>query len=127
MMTESCKQYFYYDKSDSLITYIDFNIQDEIVNYYNVNDNELTKINNFSYKEKSKLYKQQQKTKILFAEDISLNHMNFYGESRVVATKKNSNKFIDSPDAVANIHLNNNFVESFSIKANLLEDWMDKL
>lgn len=118
------KSIFIYDKDDELTSYAELNKKSsEVVNQYFLKDRELTKSNTFMYGKS----KETTKTKILFSEDCSLFYLNLDGESICRAVRKNSNS-IAPPDEVSRVSLiDEKRLDSFSIKKNLIADWLKLL
>lgn len=126
-MNQNCKSVFLYDKEDNLITFSEINSEGELINYYDLKDRKLKKLNTHSYKEKGKNYTERNRAIIVFEEDASLFHTFIDGESRVVAQKKNATLgTIPKPQSKL-YSLNEDNIESFTINPNLVQNWLKKL
>ena len=119
---------FLYNKQGELITYAELDTEGSLVNYYNINDNILTKLNINRYKEKNKLYTDIVKTKTEFDEDCMLFHMFFDKNDSYCKVVKKGSKRIEYPNIISTVHsYNNDFIESFSINSSLLQSWAKKI
>jgi len=126
-MTQRYKSVFKYNKHNELITYVDVTHEGDLINYYHISGKELTKLNVCYYKENNKVYKDVNKAKIIFFEDCALHHMFEDGDSRVVAIKRNQNRF-ETPEVVSRIYSHNNeCIEGFTINRDLIQEWLKKL
>lgn len=121
---KNCKSIFVYDKESELISYVEIDKDDnKIINQYFTKGKELTKSNIFTYGKK----KEQTNTKIIFDEDCSLFFLNLDGESFCKAIKKNSNSMVP-PSEISRISIiDNKKSDFFTIKKNLIEDWLKLL
>lgn len=121
---KNCKSIFVYDKESELISYVEIDKgNNKIVNQYFAKGKELTKSNIFTYGKK----KEQTNTKITFNEDCSLFFLNLDGESFCRATKRNSSS-ISPPSEISRISIiDNKKSDFFTIKKNLIEDWLKLL
>lgn len=98
--------------------------KNKLVGYYFAEGKQLTKINI----QKDKKTLRTKRTVVVFDEDIKLHHMfiDEYG-SRVVANKRNS-KRIESPNIENRIEsIDNDQFTRFTVKADILNSWLDKL
>jgi hypothetical protein len=126
-MNQNCKSVFLYDKEDNLITFSEINNEGELINYYDLKDRKLQKLNTHSYKEKGKNYIERNRAIVVFEEDCSLFHTFIDGESRVVAQKKNA-PLGSIPKSQSKLYsLNEDNIESFTINPNLVQNWLKKL
>lgn len=127
-MNQNYKNIFIYNKKNELTTYVDLDENNKVVNYYNLLNRELTKINICEYNEKNKTHIDIKKAKILFSEDCVLHHMFLDGDSRVVANKSNSNGRLISPKVVSRVYsYNDNDMDGTTIQNSLVQDWLKKL
>jgi hypothetical protein len=118
---------FLYNKQNELVTYVDFNIEGELISFYNLSDNILTRFNFYSSIEKNKTYEDIQKAKITFAGDCKIFHMFEDGESYCKVIKKDSYK-LESPPVLSRICLTGeNQFEGYTINQNLIQEWLKKL
>jgi hypothetical protein len=119
---------FLYNKQDELITYAELDSNGSLANYYNINDNILTKLNINRYKEKNKLYTDIVKTKTEFDGDCMLFHMFFDKDDSYCKVVKKGSKRIEYPNVISTVHsYNNDFIESFTINPSFLQDWAKKM
>lgn len=126
---QNCKRnIFLYNKEGQLMTYVDLNEKGDATNYLSLSGNVLTRFHISSVKEKNKIYTDIDKTKIVYDEDCKLFHMFFDADdSYCRAVKKSSNR-IEPPNIVSITHLHNeDNIESFTVKPNLVQDWVKKL
>lgn len=127
LLTHSKKNIFLYNKRNELITYVDLDDNRNILSYYNLQDNTLTKYNISKFLEKNKWKTDIKKAKIVFDEECKLFHMFDGDESYCKAIKKNSLK-IDSPLALSKIYSHNNEqLEGYTVKPSMIQDWLKKL
>ncbi len=126
-MNQNCKSIFLYDKEDHLITFSEINNEGELINYYDLKDRKLQKLNTNSYKEKGKNFVERNRAIVVFEDECSLFHTFIDGESRVVAQKKNA-PLGTIPKSQSKIYsLNEDKIEGFTINPNLVQNWLKKL
>lgn len=128
-MKQSCnKNIFLYNKNNELITYVDLDDKKNIIAYYELSNNILTKFNIDFFNERNKKYKIIRKAIITFGEKCKLFHMFLdQNESYCKVIKKESSK-LDSPIVLSNIYSHNtHFIERYTIKPNLIQGWLEKL
>jgi len=119
---KSYKDIFIYNNEDELISYVELD-NNEIAHQYLLKNRELTKCNIFLNNKKKEI----NKVKILFNEDCSLRHFILDGEAICRVVRKNSHS-ISPPNEEARITLKDNKkIDFFSIKKNLIEDWLKLL
>lgn len=119
---------FLYNKQDELITYVEIDSKGSLANYYNVDNNKLTKVNINKYKEKNKSFVDIIKTISMFEEKCMLFHMFFDKDDSYCKAIKTISKRIEYPKIVSTIHsYNKDFIESFTVKPSLIEIWSKKL
>lgn len=119
---------FLYNKQDELITYAEIDSNGSLANYYNVDDNKLTKVNVNKYKEKNKNYTDIIKTITTFEEKCMLFHMFFDKDDSYCKAIRTSSNRIEYPKVISTIHsYNKDFIESFTVKPSLIENWSKKL
>ncbi len=118
------KSIFVYDKDGDLTSYAEIDKNDNsVVNQYFVKGKELTKSNIFTYGKK----KEKTDTKILYDEECALFFINLDGESFCRVTKKKSHS-ISPPNEISRISISDEKkAELFTIKKNLVEDWIKLL
>jgi hypothetical protein len=125
-MNQNCKSVFLYNENDELITFVDITEDNKIVNFYDLRNRKLIKINKNQYFEYGKEYTETNRAIIVFSEDSSLFHTFLDGESRVVAQKSNSHSR-EQPTIISKIHnTNNDNTESFTINKDLVNTWLKK-
>lgn len=126
METKKCHSFFFYNKDNELIKYVDLNEFGEIENYYKLDGRTLTKINKEPFLEKRKTVYKAKKAVINFAEDCKLIHMNIEGDTWCKAVRKNS-KTHESPKINTNIYMVEEEMKRFSIQSELINNWIKKL
>lgn len=126
-MNQSCKSIFLYDKEDNLTTFVEIDDSNNLMNYYDIKDKKLQKLNVISYKERGKNHVERNRAIVVFEEDCSLFHTFIDGESRVVAQKKNA-PLGTMPKSESKFYsLNEDNIESFTVNPNLVQSWLKKL
>lgn len=116
-----------YNKDNELITFSDISECGEVVNFYDLRDKKLTKINVEHYKERGKIGVERNRAIITFKEECSLFHTFIDSDSRVVAQKRGSFQR-ESPTPISKIYsTNEEDIESFTIDSNLVQNWIKKL
>lgn len=121
---KNSKSIFIYDQNNDLTSFVEFSKKNkEVINQYFLKNRELTKINTFTYRK----LKETTKTKVIFSEDCSLFYLNLDGESVCRAVRRNSHS-IAPPNEISRISLiDEKRLDSFSIKKNLISDWLKLL
>lgn len=117
-----------YNKQNELITYVEFDANEQMTGYYDLKDNVLTKAHISKYKEKNKIYVDTIKTKTTFAEECKLFHMFFdQDDSYCRAVKRGSNR-IEAPTVTSTIHSHNeDCIEAYTVNPSLIQEWLKKL
>jgi hypothetical protein len=125
-MRDFKKHIFLYDKQGKLVNFVEFDSDKQTVNCYNLSGRDMTKLNNYTYKEKNKVYKEIEKAQVTYAEDCTLRHMFFDGESLVRVVKLGSNS-LESAKVLHRIYSHNNSTDYFPINPDLVRNWTEKL
>lgn len=128
MIQKYKRNIFLYNKKNELITYVDIDESDNLINYYSLDNSTLTRFNTNVYKEKNKLHTDSKKAKIVFGEECQLFHMFLEeNDSYCKVIKKNSVR-IDQPIILSTTYLHNeDFVEAFTINPSIVQYWLKKL
>ena len=122
------RNHFLYNKKDELITFVEFDANQNMCGYYRLEDKVLTKGHISRYKEKNKIYTDTIKTKTTFKEDCKLFHMFFDLDDSYCRAVKSGIDRIEPPTVISTIHSHNeDCIEAYTINPNLIQEWLKKL
>lgn len=116
-----------YNKEGNLETMAEINSDNSIKCFYNLSDRVFTRIIEQSYLEKGKKYSENNKSVIILEEDYEL--MEFYldGE-QICRLRKKGQTTLSDVKIKSRMNLVNDFIyENFTIKPELVNDWLKKL
>jgi hypothetical protein len=126
MIQNSKSNFFYYNKQDELVRFVELS-NDNLVGYYSIEDNILTRLNIYRGVEKNKAYTDTNKSKVAFAEDVKLFHIFIDGENLCKVVKKNGLSPIP-PKTLSKVYTHNDDgVQGATLNPTLVQDWLKKL
>lgn len=120
-----------YDKNDKLVDYIEFkSLSNEMKCYYSVDGNSLNRKFVNEYYDNEFPYEETVSSIINFAEDFKLYSLTIGGEAHIRAM---TSSFQMSPSIESRVdtYLDNEIdetsIQSFTIKSDLIDEWINKL
>jgi hypothetical protein len=119
-----------YDKSNNLIGFVEFNSENQLKSYYKINGNTLNRkfTNEYEFGEKEVV-----SSVLEYKDSIMLFPLQVYGETSMRVIQSSSTISLTTVDVVKRLDSyfdseeNNHSIETFTIKSNLIEDWINKL
>lgn len=116
-----------YNQEDKLETMAEFNSDHSLKSYYNISDRVFTRLNELSYLEKGKKYSENSKSVIILEEDYELMEFCLDGE-QICRLKKKGETTLSGVKIKSRMNLvNDSIYENFTIKPELVNDWLKKL
>lgn len=116
-----------YDIKDNLQTFAEIDSNLEVASYYNLSNNIFTRFFKPSYDDDGKVFTENNKTKIEFEGECEMINLVFDGVS-ICRIKKHGYTQLTPPPIKSRIDMvDENYIESFTIKPELIQEWLKKI
>lgn len=112
-----------YNENDNLVTFAEVETSFDIIKFYNIKNKTFTKFIKTKYKKRVETLE----TAILFSEECELMDFVLDGEHFCRVKKMTCNTLIPPPIISKFSILNDSFFENYTIRQELIKDWLKKI